>query len=164
MQEQCGCLAQPLFKRVGSSPAPSRPAAPGELNPCVQKLRSGDLSGPELNPEQYIQLNDEPVISNARCSETYRQICFEEEGLGPEPDCVRYGHFKRPDDFDLMRWVVRRALVFGNKNTPRTRVRKFKHRLITQGPPVRMGLHRLNRPDTEWVEKVSRMMWPMASW
>jgi hypothetical protein len=32
-------------------------------------------------------------------------------------------------------------------------VRGFKHRLITRGPPVRIGLHRLNRPDTEWIEK-----------
>ena len=29
----------------------------------------------------------------------------------------------------------------------------LRHRLITRGPPARVGLHRLNRPDTEWVEK-----------
>ena len=28
----------------------------------------------------------------------------------------------------------------------------FKHRLITRGPPVRVGLHRLFKTDTEWVE------------
>ena len=37
--------------------------------------------------------------------------------------------------------------------SPRTTVKGFKHRLITRGPPVRGKLFRLNRPDTEWIEK-----------
>ena len=37
--------------------------------------------------------------------------------------------------------------------TPRTTVKGYRHRLITKGPPVRVGLHRLSRPDSELVEK-----------
>ena len=75
-------------------------------------------------------------------------------GLGQEPDLERYGHLSSADDFELLRWVVRRASgCFWIKDSPRTRVKGFRHRLITRGPPVRVGLHRLNRPDTEWVEK-----------
>ena len=36
--------------------------------------------------------------------------------------------------------------------THRTSTRAFKHRLIARGPPVRQALHRLNRPDQEWIE------------
>ena len=38
-------------------------------------------------------------------------------------------------------------------DTPRTTVKGFKHMLVTRGPPVRCKLFRLNRPDTEWIEK-----------
>ena len=38
-------------------------------------------------------------------------------------------------------------------NSPRTRARGFKHRLLTKGPPVRVPLHRLSRADTEWIQK-----------
>ena len=38
-------------------------------------------------------------------------------------------------------------------DTPRTTVKGFLHRLITRGAPVRRPLFRLNRPDTEWIEK-----------
>jgi len=38
-------------------------------------------------------------------------------------------------------------------DTPRTTVKGFKHRLITKRPPVRARLFRLNRVDTEWIEK-----------
>ena len=53
-----------------------------------------------------------------------------------------------------MEWAVRRISgCIWLEGTPRTYVRGFKHRLITRGPPIRMGLHRLSRPDTEWVER-----------
>ena len=35
-------------------------------------------------------------------------------------------------------------------------MRGFQHHLITRGPPVRMGMHRLSKPDTEWVEQAIR--------
>ena len=38
-------------------------------------------------------------------------------------------------------------------DTPRTTVQGYRHRLITRGPPVRVGLHRLSRPETERVEQ-----------
>ena len=38
-------------------------------------------------------------------------------------------------------------------DSPRTSVKGFRHRLLTRGPPVRQKLFRLNRPDTEWIEK-----------
>ena len=44
----------------------------------------------------------------------------------------------------------------GLPDSPRTRVRGFQHHLITRGPPVRMGMHRLSKPDTEWVEQAVR--------
>ena len=37
-------------------------------------------------------------------------------------------------------------------DSQRTSARGFKHRLVTRGPPVRVGLHRLSRADTEWCE------------
>ena len=37
--------------------------------------------------------------------------------------------------------------------TPRATVKGYRHRLITKGPPVRVGLHRLPRPDSELLEK-----------
>ena len=41
-------------------------------------------------------------------------------------------------------------------DSPRTCVRAFRHQLITRGPPVRVGMHRLSKPDTEWVEQAIR--------
>ena len=38
-------------------------------------------------------------------------------------------------------------------DTPRTTVKGCRHRLITRGPPIRTRLFRLNRADTEWIEK-----------
>ena len=40
--------------------------------------------------------------------------------------------------------------------SPRTDARGFQHHLITRGPPVRMGMRRLSKPDTEWVEQAIR--------
>jgi len=40
--------------------------------------------------------------------------------------------------------------------SPRTCVRGFKHRLVTRGPPVRVPMHRLSKPDTEWIETAIR--------
>ena len=74
--------------------------------------------------------------------------------MGVAPGLKRYGHFKHPEDFEVVRWVVDRGSgCFWVENTPRTRVRGFKHRLVTRGPPVRVPLHRLSRVDTEWIEK-----------
>ena len=39
------------------------------------------------------------------------------------------------------------------KDSPRTCTGGFKPRLITKGPPVRVGLDRLSRADAEWVEQ-----------
>ena len=59
-------------------------------------------------------------------------------------------------DKDLLAWAVERGSgCIWLEDSPRTYVRGFKHRLITTGRPVRMGLHRLSRADTEWVEKQS---------
>eukprot|EP00969_Alexandrium_andersonii_P201215 8889700-Alexandrium_andersonii.AAC.1 len=38
-------------------------------------------------------------------------------------------------------------------DSPRTAVRGFLHRLVTKGQPVRVGLFRQSRADTEWLEK-----------
>ena len=94
---------RPLFQNTEPTPAPERAAEPEKLKPWITRLRSGDLSGPEVNPDHYLQLRDEQVVGNPRCSESYRQKCCDEVGLVPEPDFNRYGHFKGLDDFDLMR-------------------------------------------------------------
>ena len=73
--------------------------------------------------------------------------------MGDKPDQERYGHLKEAD-FDVLRWVVSRGSgCMWLPDSPRTTVKGFRHRLITRGPPIRGKLFRLNRPDTEWIEK-----------
>ena len=120
----------------------------------MARLKAGDLGGPLLDRNQYLRLRNETVEGNPRVTEEYRAACCEAVGLGSVPDPERYGHLQHQDDDGLLRWVVCRASgCFWMKDSPRTCVKGFRHRLITRGPPVRVGLHRLNRPDTEWVEK-----------
>ena len=58
------------------------------------------------------------------------------------------------DNVALLRWVVRRGSdCMCLPESPRTTVKGYKHRLVTRGPPVRVGLHRLSRPDSELVER-----------
>ena len=58
------------------------------------------------------------------------------------------------DNVAILRWVVRRGSeCMCLPETPRTTVQGYRHRLITRGPPVRVGLHRLSRPDQELVDK-----------
>ena len=67
---------------------------------------------------------------------------------------TRYGHLQHEQDFELLRWVVDRGSgCMWLPDSPRTTVKGFRHRLITRGPPVRVKLFRLNRLDTEWIEK-----------
>ena len=69
------------------------------------------------------------------------------------PDKERYVHLGDAD-IDPIRWVVSRGSgCMWLPDTHRTTVKGFKHRLLTRGPPVRVKLFRLNRPDTEWIEK-----------
>ena len=80
--------------------------------------------------------------------------CVEAIGLEAVPDPDRYSHISSPDDLGLFRWVVKRGSgCMGLPEFPRTRVRGFLHRLVTRGPPVRVGIHRPNQPDTEWIEQ-----------
>jgi hypothetical protein len=123
----------------------------------MQKLKEGDLSGPPFPVDQYLRLRDTPVEGNPRQTEEYRQACLEAVGLGSEPDEERYGHLREDGDYEqnleALRWAVRRGTgCFWLPDTPRASIRCFLHRLITRGPPVRVGLHRLNGPDTEWIE------------
>ena len=95
---------------------------------------------------------------NPRQTEAYRQGCLEAVGLGEQVDMERYGHLQENGNFDqnvgVLRWVVRRGSgCFWLPESERASVKGFKHRLITRGAPVRVGLLRLNRADTEWVEK-----------
>ena len=116
-------------------------AAEGTLSPWLIKLRAGDLRGPELCQDQYLRLRGEALDGNPRMSEEYKDRCCEAVGLGVAPDQERYSHLQHADEVDLLRWVVRRASgCFWIKDSPRTCVRGFRHRLITRGPPVRVGL------------------------
>ena len=80
-------------------------------------------------------------------------MCREAVGVGEQPDLERCKHLREPD-FDVIRWVVSRGSgCMWLPDTPRTTVKGFRHRLITRGPPVRVKFFRLNRADTEWLEK-----------
>ena len=118
----------------------------------MDKLRSGDFSGVETPLSAFVNLRNETITENPRTSVKYKQECLEAIGLGEVPDLERYGHLK-PQDFPFLRVVVRR----GNScmwlpDSARTSVRGFRHRLITDGPPVRVPLHHLSKMDTECLE------------
>ena len=119
----------------------------------MQKLREGDYSGPTLDVSRYLTLRNQEVKGNPRQTAEYRRLSREAVGGGEKPDMEKYAHLG-PKDFDVIRWVVDRGSgCFWLPDTPRTTVKGFRHRLITRGPPVRRPLFRLNRPDTEWIEK-----------
>ena len=119
----------------------------------MKKLVEGDFSGPTLDRSRYLTLRGQALAGNPRQTEEYRKLCREAVGVGDKPDLERYAHLE-PDDFDVIRWVVSRGSgCMWLPDTPRTTVKGFKHRLITRGPPVRGRLFRLNRMDTEWIEK-----------
>ena len=74
-------------------------------------------------------------------------------GLGEVVDEERYGHLDAQER-RLLQWLVQWSTsCMWLPDSMRTRARAFKHRLITNGPPVTVGLHRLSRTDTEWLEK-----------
>ena len=142
------------------TPSTSPLARPGPAKKWMDKLAAGDAEGPVFPVAQYLQLRDAEVVGNPRQTEEYRARCVAAVGLDGAAgiDMARYGHLQKRGDFGenvaLLRWVVRRGTgCFWLPDSPRSTVRGFKHRLITRGPPVRIGLHRLNRPDTEWMEK-----------
>ena len=119
----------------------------------MEKLRMGNYEGPTLDATRYLPLRNEKVKGNPRLTEEYRRLCCEAVGVGEVPDRERYSHLKEAD-FAVIRWVVRRGSgCMWLPDSPRTTVKGFKHRLITRGPPVRGKLFRLNRPDTECIEK-----------
>ena len=119
----------------------------------MAKLKAGDYEGPTLDRSRYLALRNTEVKGNPRQTNEYRQKCLEAVGVGEKPDWERYKHLKE-EDLDVIRWVVRRGSgCMWLPDTPRTTVKGFVHRLLTRGPPVRGKLFRLNRPDTEWIEK-----------
>ena len=128
----------------------------GAAKAWVERLERKDLSGVDVRVEQYLDLRDQKVQGNPRATQEYKDRCVEAVGLGAKPD-ERYAHFTNKADLDLLRWAVRRGSgCMWLPDSPRTCVRAFKHHLVTRGPPVRMGIHRLSQPDTEWVEQAIR--------
>ena len=94
----------------------------------MEKLRKGDLSGLNVLENRYLKLRSGELVGNPRAEESYKDLCCEKVGLGPDPDRERYPHFQSQDDFALMRWVVRRSSgCFWVQDTQRTSVRAFKH-------------------------------------
>jgi len=75
----------------------------------LAKLRAGDLSGLVTPESQYLRIRGEVIEGNPRTAEAYRDKCCELVGLGLTPDMQKYGHLSSPQDFDLLRWVVRRG-------------------------------------------------------
>ena len=119
----------------------------------MRKLREGDYSGLTLDSSRYLSLRNAQMEGNPRQTEAYKARCREAAGVGEKPDRERYAHLADAD-FDCIRWVVSRGSgCMWLPDTPRTTVKGFRQRLITRGPPIRGNLFRLNRPDTEWIEK-----------
>ena len=119
----------------------------------MEKLRRQDYSGPTLDRSRYLALRHNAVEGNPRQTDEYRKMCCDAVGVGAKPDKERYAHLQEAD-FDPIRWVVSRGSgCMWLPDTPRTTVKGFRHRLITRGPPIRGRLFRLNRADTEWIEK-----------
>ena len=116
----------------------------------MDRLAAGDLEGILPDMEQYLLLNEEVLQENPRGTQEYKDNCVKEAGLGEHFDEVRDEHLTNQSDRDLLERAVRRVSgCIWLEDTPRTYVRGFKHRLLARGPPVRMGLHRLSRTDTE---------------
>ena len=71
----------------------------------MARLASGDLSGPVLPPDRYLQLRGEdPVRGNPRVEEDYRGKCVDAVGLAEgKEDPKRYAHLSAKADFDLLR-------------------------------------------------------------
>jgi hypothetical protein len=119
----------------------------------MKKLRAGDYAGPTLDRSRYLCMRNSTIEGNPRQTKEYQKMCADAVGVGEVPDLERYGHLKE-SDFPVIRWVVERGSgCMWLPDTPRTTVKGFLHRLVTRGPPVRTKLFRLNRPDTEWIEK-----------
>ena len=125
----------------------------------MKRLRSGDFEGPQPKRAQFLELVDDngksiEIKEDPRAAPEYKDRCVQEAGLGKHFDQKRYPELTKQVDRDLLEWAVRRGSgCIWLEGSPRTYVRGFKHRLITKGPPVKMGLHRLSREATEWVEK-----------
>ena len=119
----------------------------------MRKLEEENYSGPTLDRTRYLALRHCDVQGNPRQTAEYGKMCCEAVGVGDKPDWERYGHLQEAD-IDPIRWVVARGSgCMWLPDSPRTTVKGFRHRLITKGPPIRSKLFRLNRTDTEWIEK-----------
>ena len=120
----------------------------------MARLSKGDLSGGDVDPNQYLDLRDLRVVGNPRAEQEYKDRCVTAVGLGTPPDKARYPHIESEADFELLRWATRRGSgCMWLPESPRTSVKGFMHRLITRGPPVKVPMHRLSMPDTEWIEQ-----------
>ena len=120
----------------------------------MKKLEKRDLSGVMPKLSQFLHLTGKEFTSNPRATPEYADQCLKEAELGPYFSEKRYPHIKSAADKALLAWAIQRgAGCIWLEGSERTYVRAFKHRLITRGPPVRVGMHRLSRPDMEWVEK-----------
>ena len=118
------------------------------------KVKRGDLSGLELDMNTYIHSHNEILRENVRATNAYKEKCVEAVGLITNVDRDRYSDDLGLEDLDMLRFVVKRGSgCMRLPETPGTTVRGFRHRLITSGPPVRVGVHPLNLPDMEFVEQ-----------
>ena len=120
----------------------------------MRLLEKGDLRGVMPKMSQFLRLTGKELKSNPRATREYAAKCLKEAELGPHFNQDRYKHLTEQADKDALAWAVQRgAGCIWLEDSERTYVRAFKHRLVTKGAPVRVGLHRLSRPDMEWVEK-----------
>jgi hypothetical protein len=121
----------------------------------MEKIKRGDTSGVATPDSAFIPLpgRQDQTRKNPRTSAAYKQACLESVGLGKVVDPDRYGHLEEHDYPMLQEVVARGSSCMWLPDSDRTMAIGFMHRLITKGPPVRVPLHRLSRPDQEWIEK-----------
>jgi hypothetical protein len=108
----------------------------------MQKLGDGDLSSPVFPVDQYLKLRDSDRRKPTPDGEIPQRL---------PRGCLPWEEARRGAVRSSARARGLQAEL-GTADTPRASIRCFKHRLILRGPPVRIGLHKLNGPDTEWIE------------
>ena len=117
----------------------------------MEKLKKRDLGGVMPKLSQFLRLAGKEFTTNPRATKEYADQCLKEAQLGPYFEKSRYKHIESQADKDLLAWAIQRgAGCIWLEGSERTYVRAFKHRLVTRGPPVRVGMHRLSQ--THWKE------------
>ena len=108
--------------------------------------------GAEIDVDRYAHLAAAGAAEPVAAAETAGAAAAADKAVGVRRKAQ--DELGKSQNIHLLRWLVRRGSdCMCLPETPRTTVKGYRHRLITKGPPVRVGLHRLSRPDSELVER-----------